>query len=314
LIHDKQSQAKTVDCGEAADSTAETPMSLLKTEPAGAVTSLTELFAIAYAMEQEAAGRYAAIATRMRSEGESALAAVFESLAADERGHIDKILDWSRRNRGEAPDPAKLRWTLPETFDDEGAATRDPRLQSAHRVLSMAVRNEERAFAFWSYVAAHAGLPEIRKAAEALAHEELGHVALLRRERRKVFHLERDQRLADEAGRPSGLDAAALERRLADALDAAARGDAPRSATLRKLATRARSQAEQIERSAATISAAPLPANLDAPLALAELLVERYLEAADKAADETEMTLAQSLAAQAIDRLTWLRTDLPELS
>ena len=55
----------------------------------------------------------------------------------------------------------------------------------------MAVRNEERAFAFWSYVAAHAEVAEVRQAAETMAHEELGHVSILRRERRNAFHAER---------------------------------------------------------------------------------------------------------------------------
>ena len=166
-------------------------MSLLKQEPAGSVKSLEELFAIAAAMEQEAATRYAEIAARMRQEGDPALAEVFERLSADERGHLDSVVHWSERTKGQAPDPARIRWELPETFDDEGAATAHPRLLSAYRVLSMAVRNEERAFAFWSYVAAHAEGAEIRQAAEAMAHEELGHVAILRRERRSAFHAER---------------------------------------------------------------------------------------------------------------------------
>ena len=168
-------------------------MSLLKQEPAGSVKSLEELFAIAAAMEQEAATRYAEIAARMRQEGDPALAEVFERLSADEQGHLDSVVHWSEKTKGQAPDPARIRWELPETFDDEGAATAHPRLLSAYRALSMAVRNEERAFAFWSYVAAHAEVPEIRQAAEAMAHEELGHVATLRRERRSAFHAERRQ-------------------------------------------------------------------------------------------------------------------------
>lgn len=41
---------------------------------------------------------------------------------------------------------------------------------------------------FWTYAAAHAPSEEIRQAAERLAREELGHVATLRRERRRAFH------------------------------------------------------------------------------------------------------------------------------
>ena len=132
-------------------------MSLLKQEPTRAVRSWRS-FAIAYAMEEEAATRYAEIAGKMRSEGNTDLADVFERLAEDERGHRDSVT-MVREGGGRAPDPALVRWQLPTTFDDEGAATTDPHLVTAYRSLSMAVRNEERAFAFWTYVAAHAGSP-----------------------------------------------------------------------------------------------------------------------------------------------------------
>ena len=286
------------------------PMSLLKAEPSAPVTSLAELFAIAFAMEQEAESRYAAIGARMRSDGEIALAEAFEKLAADERGHLDSVSDWSRLAHGRPPDPAMIRWTAPETFDDEGAATADPRLLSVYRTLSMAVRNEERAFAFWSYVAAHASSADIRTAAEALAHEELGHVALLRRERRKAFHRERHQAQGESETPPT---AAALERRLADVLDAAAQSADPSRDTLLRFAAEARRQAQQLEEGAVAIPIGPVPPKLDAPLAIAEFLLDHYLEAADRARDEAAMTLAQEFAARAINRLAWLRRDLPEL-
>ena len=285
-------------------------MSLLKAELSGSVKSLAELFAIAFAMEQEAASRYAEIGARMRSDGEIALAEAFEKLAADERGHLDSVTNWSRQAHGRAPDPALIRWTPPETFDDEGIATADPRLLSAYRTLSMAVRNEERAFAFWSYVAAHASSDDIQTAAEALAHEELGHVALLRRERRKAFHRERHLAEGESETPPT---AALLERRLGDALDAAARTAGPQRDTLLQFAAEAHRQADQLDQGPVTIAVGSVPLNLGAPLAIAEFLVDRYLETADRARDETAMTNAQQLAARAINRLAWLRSDLPEL-
>ena len=54
-------------------------------------------------------------------------------------------------------------------------------MTTPYRALAMAVRNEERAFAFWSYVAAYSEDSEIKKAAEAMAREELGHVSTLRK-------------------------------------------------------------------------------------------------------------------------------------
>ena len=290
-------------------------MSLLKTEPPAPVKTLEELFAIAHAMEHEAASRYAEIAERMRYEGNLALADVFERLSADERRHLDSVVQWSERQKGSAPDPALIRWQLPETFDDEGLSTTDPRLLSTYRALATAVRNEERAFAFWSYVAAHAGSSEIRHAAETMAHEELGHVATLRRERRRAFHADRS---GDRGRAPDGdgvQEAAALERRLADLMEAlAAKVPLAEGTQLKELAEEARRHAQELERSPIAMPRASLSRELpDSPVTLAELLTDRYLEAADNMRDEHALERVQALAGRAIARLAWLRTDLPEL-
>jgi rubrerythrin len=288
-------------------------VSLLKQEPARAVRSLEELFAIAYAMEEEAATRYAEIAGKMRSEGNADLAAIFERLADDERGHRDSVTQWSEKERGRAPDPALVLWELPTTFDDEGAGTTDPHLVTAYRSLSMAVRNEERAFAFWTYVAAHAGSPDIRQAAEAMAHEELEHVATLRRERRRAYHAERSQGSPGTVG--TG-DVAALERRLADQLEQLARRAGQTDANrLRGLAEEARRNAEELMRRP-DVDALALRLPRDAPqdaTILSELLVDHYLAAAERLTDESAVARAQVLAGRAISRLAWLRADLPAL-
>lgn len=290
-------------------------MSLLKAEPAGAVKSLEELFAIAAAMEREAADRYAEIAARMRREGDPALAEVFERLSADEQGHLDGVVHWSQKTKGQAPDPVRIRWELPETFDDEGVATTDPKLLSAYRALSMAVRNEERAFAFWSYVAAHAEALEIQRAAETMAHEELGHVATLRRERRKAFHAEHRQPRTSPAERSGGRDLAVLERRLADLLEPlAAKASPEERARLKGFAGEARRHADDLEQSPITVPSGRLAGTPpDDPVALAELLTDRYLEAGDALRDEETVERVQALAGRAIARLAWLRSDLPEL-
>lgn len=287
-------------------------MSLLKEEPAGSVKSLEELFAIAAAMEEEAAARYAEMAARLRQE-DPALSEVFERLSADEQGHLDRVVHWSERTKGQAPNPAHIRWVAPETFDDEGAAVAHPKLLSAYRALSMAVRNEERAFAFWSYIAAHAETVEVRQAAEAMAHEELGHVATLRRERRKAFHAERGHSGAADGSGP--IDLATLERRLADLLDLlAAKTSGDEGAKLKGFADEARHHAHQLEQSPITVpDAGSRGARPDDPVALAELLTDRYLEAGDSVQDEATLRQVQALTGHAITRLAWLRADLPEL-
>lgn len=288
-------------------------MSLLKTEPSTPVRTLEELFALAHAMEHEAAERYAEIAERMREEGNPALGAVFAHLSDDEKGHLDQVAHWSQEVRGKPPDPSLIRWKLPETFDDEGASTIAPQLLNAYRALAMAVRNEERAFAFWSYVAGQAQNAEIQQAAEAMAREELGHVATLRRERRRAFHARRAGDAA--AGDQLTQDEASLERRLADLLEPlAAQAPAAEQARLKAYAQEARQHALELE--AAPIDT-PIGARLRTlpadPVALAELLTERYLEAADGQRDEEELARIQALSGRAIARLVWLRSDLPEL-
>jgi rubrerythrin len=285
-------------------------MSLLKSEPIESVRSMEELFAIAHAMEHEAATRYEDIAQRMRAEGNQGLAELFEHLAAEERRHVDSVDAWSQTERGRPPDPALVRWQLPETFDDEGAALADPRLLTAYRSLAMAVRNEERAFAFWSYVAGQAARADVRRGAEKMAREELEHVAMLRRERRRAY---RAEHVTGSRG-ASAADAATLELRLAEQLERLAGAVEARGAMgMRRLADEARSNAEELRReprqfAPATALAGEIP---DDPLLLSEMLADHYLEIADHMRDDVALATVQGLAGRAVRRLAWLREDLP---
>jgi rubrerythrin len=283
---------------------------LIKTTPPDAVRSLDELFAIAYAMEQEAAARYGQLAARMRVEGNPDLAALFERLASEEQGHEGSVVNWSRQRIGKAPDPSAIRWKLPETFDDEAAAElTSSRLINAYRVLSMAVRNEERAFTLWSYIAAQAEEPEIQKAAERMAHEELEHVSLLRRARREAYRAERAERPREPSMPVDALLAlaAALEARLADRLVQIAAGltgdQADRS---RELAAETRAIAAELAGLSAAFETMAAAEDQDT-VAMAERLVEIYLDIGDRSRDETLVTRVQTLTRQAIARLAWLR-------
>lgn len=278
---------------------------LLKAEPPGNLRSLDELFALASAMENEAAAKYAELAGEMQRQNRSDLAAVFTDLAAAEREHVDSVTRWSQSRRGKPPDPALVRWQVPETFDVEAAADlRNSRLMTPYRALAMAVRNEERAFAFWSYLAAYADDPEIKKAAEAMAGEELGHVATLRKARRRAYHQEHD------ASRPASrrseqIDAAVLERRLADLLRQLDVGVDP------ALAGRMRELAEEAQLMSVEVQgfgqfAAGL-AQRDAQT-IAEALTDAYLEGAEGSDDPARLESLQALAARAIARLAWLRS------
>lgn len=282
--------------------------SLLKSEPAGSLGSLDELFALANAMEQEAADRYASLAEDMRAQDKHPLADVFDKLAAAEREHFDSVASWSQSRLGRPPNPALVRWDAPETFDPQTASEiTTSRLMTPYRALSMAVRNEERAFAFWSYVAGFAEDPDIKKAAEAMAREELGHVATLRKERRRAYHREpgrmRPGRQGDVSA-PRHVDAAALERRLLDHMAALEhRVDGASAHRANELLQ------ETMRMSAQAAGFGKFPADLEQADAetVAEALADAYIEGAESSDEALHLELLQTLAERAISRLAWLR-------
>ncbi|HTN63911.1 MAG TPA: ferritin family protein [Devosia sp.] len=267
---------------------------------------MDQLLAVASAMEQEAIAGYTKLAERMRQEGREELAEVFVRLVAEETEHLNNVVHWAHV-LGSGPLDVTA-WEPPETFEDEGAGLVAPELLSAYRAFSMAVRNEERAFLFWTYVASQAPSDQLRLAAERMAREELGHVAILRRERRQAFHAQRAQRLAAPQG---GEDMIGLERRLAALLerDAAMSLEGP-AAEMRNLARQARARADSVK--GASFADPPLLRSIaagaiDRAAPLCELLLECYLDLADNLPDEADRNLAQTLAASAVHCLSALR-------
>ena len=286
-------------------------MSRLDTEPFIRIGSLEELFAVAAALEREAIEGYSELAQRMEREGQPALAEVFERLVAEETGHLDNVGVWSRRLTGKEPDLSVLRAEPDATFDDEGAGTVAPELMSAYKAFSMAVRNEERAFAFWTYVAAQTTAPDLQKAAEQMAREELDHVARLRRERRLAFH---QARAAAPAGERWTL--AALESRLSALLDAEAariqggpRGQA--GEPLRRLAAAAAARAGGLTHAPlgeTRLLAAVGPDIAARPGPAAELLLDCYLDLGERLPSQAARDRAQACAAELLDCVALLRS------
>ncbi len=263
---------------------------------------MDELLAIARTMELEAISGYAALAKRMHAEKQPELASVFETLVREEQGHLENIDNWIEVQQIEpsiAASPAQ------PMFDDEGAALVAPELLDAYRAFSMAVRNEERAFVFWTYVAAHANDHEIQKAAERMAREELGHVATLRRERRKAFHTIRNQRSDLPA-----IDPATLERRLAELLDeAATRVADPASTKVKHQAEMARRRAAIVQ-SEAFSTPSPTPETGKRLISLCEYLLDYYLGSAERLRDNALRDLAQTCSGELVACLHLVR-ELP---
>ena len=138
------------------------------------IGSVEELLAVADALEREAVTRYRGLSTRMSRQGEAAMAAQFDTLAALEERHVDKIADRAQGLLGRPPAALRAGWELPTNYGEDEARGAE---LSAYQALAFAVRNEERAFAFYVYVAAAAKDSAARALAEDLARDELEHAS-----------------------------------------------------------------------------------------------------------------------------------------
>ena len=289
------------------------------------IGSTGELLALAHAMEAEAVRRYQDLAQRMRNQGEAGLAATFTLLAEMEARHVEQVEARARELTGRLPDHALIRWELPDNFDADAArsATLSP-----YRALAIAVRNEERAFAFFSYLAAEAPNQAIRSLAETFAKEELDHAARLRHERRRAWRSEHARAPSHPASRPGSLD---------DLLAQAVPRERAAAAAHRALAAANRAHSQPVtaalfetaaadEDALATELAARLGSRAAAPaaelharsvfegLGLLEDAFDRYADAADHATDENMLQEAQRLAAHALQRLAAVHGALPSIS
>ncbi|MBY3102281.1 ferritin family protein [Rhizobium laguerreae] len=269
------------------------------------LSTLEDLLSLAAQMEQEAIDGYVALADRMREMRRPDLAEIFESLVIEEKSHLAKVVDW--QEAGPRPNRQVVGGNREELFDDEGAGTVAPDMLSAYRAFSMAVRNEERAFVFWTYVSAHAQSDEIKSASERMAREELGHVAKLRRERRLAFHSERDKMLTIGA-----VDIAPLEQRLALHVQSiAADASGGESRELQSLAQQCSERAESLRKSpfvSASLSLRSSSSAIERLMPLCETLAECYLDIGATATSDEEANRSNSFAGQLIDCLRMLRS------
>ena len=211
---------------------------LFESEPFTALSSVEELLGMALAMEEEAVRRYRQLASLMDARHAPDAAAVFLALAEEEQDHAHAIAALAGRLGRPAPEGAAYTWRLPPEIGASWDDLTDRTRVTPYKALAVAVLNEQRGFAWFSYVSANATDPELRRQAEALANEELTHAALLRRERRAAY---RRERAAAPAEAPSTVEelaallrprlSAAARRHMAFAAALSAAGD-PESATL----------------------------------------------------------------------------------
>ena len=283
-------------------------MATLKTMPP-LLGSADELLAMSHALEKEAASRYRDLAARMRLRQEQKLAGLFEFLASIEEKHAAHIAARALEAMGKPVDPARISWEMPENFDEEEGSSR---VLTPYRALAIAVRNEERAFAFYSYVAAQAREELMRKLAEELAKDELEHAFLLRRERRKAY---RETGTAKASQLPASAEelyalgaetewqAAAYHRALDEILSIQDKEPSTFGVVASDEASCARDLASRIGLQLED-SRPPDEAEIEQGMRLLEEVFDRYVDIAERSKDEKVVQAAQMLAERAVRRLS----------
>ena len=146
------------------------------TEPP--IDSVAGLLAHAHRMEAEAQARYEDLARRMEAYPRPDLAEFFRKMALIEQKHIDQVSEMVDALELPPLDDGAVLWAggaAPETMSDDASTFESPR-----QALKEAMRDEEKAVAFFEDVAAHTPDQSVRAMATELAAEERHHVALLR--------------------------------------------------------------------------------------------------------------------------------------
>jgi rubrerythrin len=144
------------------------------------ISSLADLFAIAYQIEADAVDRYDILAAQMETHNNPDLVAAFRDLARAEAIHRDEI----RRLAGDIDVVAHARkvakWTRGESPEevDIGAAHY---LMTPWHALQLALAGEKRALAFFRSVVETTKDATIKKMAEEFVEEEAEHVNLVHR-------------------------------------------------------------------------------------------------------------------------------------
>ncbi|MFZ0468035.1 MAG: ferritin family protein [Thiogranum sp.] len=184
---------------------------------------------IALCAEHEAVRRYTRLAADMHSYGNEEAASLFERMVDEEQEHERLIEAWARAE-GIAlrADIGPVVWEDPQVATDYDSEATDPARSTPYRALAFAAHNEERAFRYYTHVAANAVDESVREYAEILAREELGHAALLRSMRRRAWHTERENGREEPHIDPAAIHsladllavAASMEQCLADTVSA----------------------------------------------------------------------------------------------
>ncbi len=291
------------------------------------ITDVAVLFAVAIAIEREAARRYGELAARAAAAGESELADLFARLRDEEADHENGIGAWAVREGIMPATTLAFHWDSPAVAMEEEVAEAGGSRMGTWKALVIAVHNEERAFAFYINVAAKTPDADVRRYAERMAEEELEHVALLRMERRRAWQGEHAANAAalPAAGAPDATDADALAEYVAEVEGESARrlraeaGYAKEAGAARTASLLEAIAAEAEERSHGReigtvrpdlphVSADALQLVRDEERRLSRLY-EGYIRLIDTARDERLLRRAQEETEVVLSRLARLRDE-----
>jgi rubrerythrin len=145
--------------------------------PAKQTAGTAGFMAHAYAMEAEAAERYAEFADSMEVHNNREVAELFRKLSRIEQRHADQILEQMGWKQSPAA-AANYRWE-----GTEGPETADPTqlhyLMQPYHALQIALLNEKRARDFFAHLAKNTTSAGVRKAALEMEQDEATHVRLI---------------------------------------------------------------------------------------------------------------------------------------
>ncbi len=144
---------------------------------------LEDLLATAQKMEIGAADRYMEYAEATSAENPE-VSALFSRLADEEREHEDQVL---RLAEQASVDLSNATVTEQQTSPEQKGSTERVK-NSLYEILIEAVKREEHAFEIYSHIATSSKNDDVRRYAQLLAKEELGHASLLRAMRRRVYN------------------------------------------------------------------------------------------------------------------------------
>ncbi len=169
------------------------------------VESGPALLAYALALELEASERYADLAEQMETHNNPDVAELFQKLSRIEKLHADQVLEQAASLSFDLP---KIAATAYQWEDPEGPETADfgdaHYLMTANRALTLALHNEQRAFQFFSRIAAEATDNDVVVLAKEMATEEEEHVELMEEWLAKFPPTDEDR--ADDPDPPVGVD------------------------------------------------------------------------------------------------------------